>query len=99
MRKVDTTGARLPAQLQEGARDSVGAAMYIGTQIGGSQGGVLASAAQDAFIDAMGPALIAAAVAGLVGALAVLRFMPARHLTEEEQGAALKAGASGRARD
>ncbi len=60
--------------------DSVGAALAIAAQLPGAAGEVLATAARNGFVDALGAGAIVAAVAILIGALLVGRFMPARHL-------------------
>ncbi len=96
---VDGFVSNLPAQAAGPARDSVGAAMRIAALAGGGQGEALAAAARNAFVDAMGVALIVAAAVAFVGALLVLRFMPARDVdgsrpgeSPSETGAAETAG-------
>ncbi len=71
---------QLPAQVAGPASDSVGAALAIAAQLPGALGDALATAARNGFVDALGAGAIVAAVAILIGALAVGRFMPPRHL-------------------
>jgi hypothetical protein len=62
--------SRLPAAVPEVARESLGAAV---------QGGAaLASAAQDAFVEAMARASLLVAVVAALGAFAAWRYLPAR---------------------
>jgi DHA2 family multidrug resistance protein-like MFS transporter len=72
--------AQLPPQVAGPASDSVGAALLIAGQLPGALGTALAMAAQSGFVDALGAGAIVAAVAILIGALLVGRFMPPRHL-------------------
>jgi len=60
------------------ARDSIGAAVGVANGIGGDAGRSLAAAARSAYVDAMGPAVVVAAVAALAGALIAVFFLPAR---------------------
>jgi EmrB/QacA subfamily drug resistance transporter len=76
--------AQLPPDAAEAAKDSVGAAIAIGSTFGGPRGEALAAAARQEFVDAMGIAFIAAAAVAFVGALAVLKFMPAGHLGSQQ---------------
>lgn len=68
----------LPAPLAEAARDSVGAATVIARQLGGGAATTILAVAHAAFIDAMGRAVIVAAVVAGLGALIALLFLPAR---------------------
>lgn len=58
------------------AGDSIGAADAVAAQLGGSTGAELATRAGQAFTDALGIGLAAAAVVALVGALLVLLRLP-----------------------
>ena len=60
----------------EAASESVGAAHAIAGQVGGPAGRELADTAGQAFTDALGIGLTAAAVAALAGALLVLLRLP-----------------------
>jgi len=72
--------AGLPPQAAGPAQDSVGAAVNIGNQIGGTQGQSLIDTARLAFVDGMHVAFLAAAIIAVVAALLVLKYMPPRHL-------------------
>ncbi|HEU4488666.1 MAG TPA: DHA2 family efflux MFS transporter permease subunit [Actinomycetota bacterium] len=66
----------LPAPLATAASSSLGAALQIADQIGGSSGAQLAAAAKDTFVDAMGVALLVGAAIALLASLIVARLMP-----------------------
>jgi hypothetical protein len=68
----------LPAEASAAAGDSVGAAVAIGSQLGGPGGEALASAARTGFVDALGVAAVLAAAVALVTAAFVARAMPPR---------------------
>lgn len=85
--KMAAATAALPSGMAASARDSVGAAIAIGSKTGGPQGEALAATARAEFVSAMGIAFIAAAAVALVGSLMVLKFMPARHLGSQEAAA------------
>jgi EmrB/QacA subfamily drug resistance transporter len=78
--------AQLPPQAAGPAADSVGAALAIAAQLPGAVGQALASAARSGFVDALANGAVVAAAVIVVGALVVLRFMPARHLPEADRG-------------
>jgi hypothetical protein len=69
---------QLPAEASAAAGDSVGAAVAIGSQLGGPGGEALASAARTGFVDALGVAAVVAAAVALVTAAFVARAMPPR---------------------
>jgi EmrB/QacA subfamily drug resistance transporter len=73
----DETGG-LPADAATAAQDSVGGAVAVADGMSGDAGTSLADRAADAFTDAMALGLVGAAVVSFVGALLVIRFMPAR---------------------
>ena len=75
--------ARVPDRLAEAARDSVGGTLTVARHLPGPAGD-LASAARHAFTDAMGVVFLAAAATALVSAALVLRFMPDRGPSPEE---------------
>jgi hypothetical protein len=85
-RMTDAT-AGLPPQAAEPAGDSVGAALAVSAQLGGEAGTMLMTAAQSAFVDAMGFAALIAAAVAFAGALLVRRFMPPRDDEEEAHSA------------
>jgi EmrB/QacA subfamily drug resistance transporter len=70
--------AGLPAESAAVAQDSVGGAVAVADGMPGDSGASLADRAADAFTDAMALGLVGAAVVSFVGALLVIRFMPAR---------------------
>ncbi|MGI8776050.1 MAG: MFS transporter [Acidimicrobiales bacterium] len=69
-------GVRGPAVTA--ARDSIGAAVGVAQGVGGAPGRALATAARVAYVDAMGPAVMVAAAAALLGAVIAAVFLPAR---------------------
>lgn len=73
-----TATVGLPDPAAAAARDSVGAAIRVGSQLG-PQGPALIEAARNTFADAMGTAFVVAAAVAFLGGLVVLKFMPARH--------------------
>jgi EmrB/QacA subfamily drug resistance transporter len=86
-----TTG--LPAGAAEAAQDSVGGAVAVADGMSGSSGDALAGKAGEAFTDAMALGLVGAAIAAFLGALLVLRFMPARSEAPELHAVAAPAPA------
>lgn len=82
--RVADAVASLPGEVAAAARDSVGAAMQIAATLPPEAGRALADAAGRAFIEAIGRASLIGAAIVLAGSLLVLRFMPPRHLLEEE---------------
>lgn len=67
-----------PAELGAAVRDSVGAALTVAAQLGGSDAERLVLAAKEAFISAMDQTLLIGAGVTLFGALIALLFLPAR---------------------
>ncbi len=90
-RVEDATGA-LPAEQATAASDSVGAAVRIADGLPGSAGAALEHAAANAYTEALGLGLLAAAAVALVGAAVVSRLLPAHH----RRGRAGAEGAAGR---
>jgi DHA2 family multidrug resistance protein-like MFS transporter len=68
----------LPADAAGSASDSIGGAVQVASQIGGSTGESLIAAAQDAFVTSMSEAAIVAASLALLAAFVAARFLPAR---------------------
>ncbi len=68
----------LPAPTTEQALSSVGAAIEIGTKVGGAAGAAIVTAAKTSFIHAMDRGLIVGALIALVGALVALMWLPSR---------------------
>jgi EmrB/QacA subfamily drug resistance transporter len=67
----------LPAQAQQAAEESLGAALLIAQQMG-SAGAGLADAARQAFVDALGSGLVVGAVVAAIAAVVVAIALPAR---------------------
>ncbi len=74
----------LPVELADAARDSVGAAIIIAGTLPEGVGDVLALAARESFMDAWQVMALVVCGIGVVAAVFVRRFMPPRHLPEEE---------------
>jgi len=76
----------LPAEQGEIARDSIGAAVQLAASLPQEDALALVTAAQSAFTDALGLAVLIGAGFSLVGVLIVARFMPARdpHVSEDD---------------
>ncbi len=70
--------AGVPAAGIAAAKDSVGAALAVAAKAPGAAANVLADAARSAFIDGMHTGLIVGAGVALLGAIAVLIWLPAR---------------------
>ena len=70
--------ASLTAEEAEVARDSIGAAVQLAASLPQADALALSAAANSAFTDALGLALLIGAAFSLVGLLIVVRFMPAR---------------------
>jgi EmrB/QacA subfamily drug resistance transporter len=69
---------RVPHSIQETIRGSLGGALEVAREIGGSSGQMLARFAHSAFISAMDLGLLAAALVAFAGALFALLALPAR---------------------
>ena len=92
-RVEDATSALPPAQA-EAAGDSVGAAVAVADSLPAGAGAALDHAAGVAYSDALGMGLLAGAGVAFMGALIVLRYLPARHrATETPRVATQPAGA------
>jgi DHA2 family multidrug resistance protein-like MFS transporter len=72
--------------MADAARNSVGAATQIATNVAGPAGDALGTAARSAFVDALGIVFIAAAAVAFLGSLLVFRFMPAQDLVADTVG-------------
>src|SRR6266545_7088501 len=75
---LDGSIAGLPAEAQAGAEDSVGAAGAVAAQLPHDAASNLLATTGDAFTQAMGIGLVAAAALAAATAVVVLRFLPAR---------------------
>ena len=65
-----------PAPAAEAARSSLGGALAVAEQLGGGAGAALARAAELAFVDAMGTAVLVGASTALLGAVVIATFLP-----------------------
>jgi predicted MFS family arabinose efflux permease len=74
----------LPAELADAARDSVGTAIIIAGTLPEGTGDTLALAARESFMDAWQVMALVVCGIGVVATGFILRFMPPRHLPEEE---------------
>jgi len=74
-RMSDDVG-NLPDPAADAARDSVGAAIHVASEVGGPAGEALAAAARASFVDAMGIAALVAASIAIIGAAVVARWLP-----------------------
>jgi EmrB/QacA subfamily drug resistance transporter len=74
----DRLDGSVPAPAVDAAKESMGAALAVGHQIGGSQGDQIIGAARDAFVHAMTRASLITAAFAFIGALVALRWLPAR---------------------
>jgi EmrB/QacA subfamily drug resistance transporter len=68
--------AHLDAPATHAVEQSIGSALHQAARLGGDAGPALARAAGDAYIDAMGVALLVAAAGLVIGAALVHRFLP-----------------------
>ena len=84
--RMEGAVAGLPPDAARAASDSVGAASRIASMLPTEVAGGLADAANKAFTDGLGMAVLVSAAAAFVGAVLVARFMPARHLPVEQGG-------------
>jgi DHA2 family multidrug resistance protein-like MFS transporter len=88
--------AGLPAAVATAASNSVGAATQVAAHLGAA-GGPLVAAAQAAFIDGLGTAVLVSIGFTLAGALVALLFLPARPAqpTTKPQPEAVRTGPAG----
>jgi hypothetical protein len=75
----------LPADAADAASRSVGAALEVGAQVGGSSGAAIITAAKESFISAMDRGLFVGATIALVGAMVALIWLPSRAATPTEE--------------
>jgi hypothetical protein len=71
-------GTTMPTAVAHAVKGSLGAAIQVAGQVGGTPGALLTQAARGAFVDAIGTTLLVAAGIAFLGALTALRFLPAR---------------------
>ncbi|MFQ5745486.1 MAG: MFS transporter, partial [Acidobacteriota bacterium] len=82
--RLGDAAASLPAEEAEVARDSIGAAVQLAASLPQEDALALTAAANSAFTDALGLAVLIGAGFSLVGVLIVARFMPARDTNVSE---------------
>ncbi len=82
--RLGDAAASLPAEEAAVARDSIGAAVQLAASLPQEDALALTTAANSAFTDALGLAVLIGAGFSLVGALIVARFMPARDTNVSE---------------
>ena len=83
---IATAYSRDMTTAPDAARESVGAAHAIAGQVGGAPGRELADTAGQAFTDALGIGLTAAAAVALAGALLVLMRLPSGRTQDHDAG-------------
>jgi EmrB/QacA subfamily drug resistance transporter len=80
----DRLDGTVPAPALHAAKESMGGALAVGNQIGGSDGARIIDAAREAFVHAMTRASLVTAAFAAVGALVALRWLPARAADHDE---------------
>ena len=83
--RIEEAVQGLPIDAAAAASDSVGAATRVASMLPDDLGSGLTFAANIAFADALGIAVLVNAALALTGAILVWRFMPAHHLPESDQ--------------
>jgi hypothetical protein len=81
--RVSDSVASLPAHARLAAEDSIGQANAIAAELPAAEAARVVDAAADAFTQAMGLGFVVAGACALLGALAVRRWLPARHAEPE----------------
>jgi hypothetical protein len=76
--RISDDVAALPEPARSAAKESIGQANAVAAQLPAAQGDSLAHSAATAFTGALGLSFAIAAGVGLIGALAVRRWLPAR---------------------
>jgi Na+/melibiose symporter-like transporter len=76
--EVEAATTALPAPAGDAANDTLGGALQVASQLGGSAGRALTDASQHAFVSGMGTAALVAAAVTLAGSLAALVLLPSR---------------------
>ena len=74
-----------PAGAAAAAKNSIGAAGQIATELGGPAGEALQTSANSAFVDGFVVAMAVVTGISLVGVLLVAKFMPARESSDEPE--------------
>jgi len=81
--RMASVTASLPADVAAVVRDSIGGALAVAQQIGGSGGDAITLAARSAFVDGMATASLIGAVVAIGGAIVAVVWLPARAAGEE----------------
>jgi EmrB/QacA subfamily drug resistance transporter len=82
-------GDSVPTPALDTAKESMGAALGVGDQVGGSQGEQIVAAAREAFVYAMTRASFVTAAFALLGAVVAWRWLPARAIDHDADAIAL----------
>lgn len=82
----DDLDGTVPAPALHAAKESMGAALAVGNQVGGRDGARIIDAAREAFVHAMTRASLVTAAFAAVGALVALRWLPARATDHNQAG-------------
>jgi hypothetical protein len=88
--RIADAAAGLPSGAQDAIKDSIGGADAVAAKLPADQGTSLAHSAANAFTDALGLGLCAAAVAALLAAVVVIRRLPARAADEVHHSAPIE---------
>jgi hypothetical protein len=80
----DNLDGKVPAPALDAAKESMGAALAVGNQVGGSDGARIVDAAREAFVHAMTRASLVTAAFAVIGAIVALRWLPARATDHDE---------------
>jgi Na+/melibiose symporter-like transporter len=76
--RMAPVAATLPADAAALARDSIGGAIAVAQQVGGSAGEAITAAARSAFVEGMGLAALIGAAVAVGGAVVAALWLPAR---------------------
>jgi EmrB/QacA subfamily drug resistance transporter len=83
---IASTTATLPAGAADAAGDSLGGAVVVAQQVGGSAGDAILEAGRAAYVNGFGVALTIAAVVAAAGAAVAAIWLPARAAEPEADG-------------
>lgn len=83
--KAASAFSNISPEIIDAASDSVGAAVTIATQLPEGTGEALALAAKNSFMDGWQVMAFVTCGVSIIGALVILKFMPARHEKSPEQ--------------
>lgn len=90
---VGSSTAALPPEAAHVAGNSIGGAVVVAQQIGGSAGTALLDVARNAYVDGFGVALTIAAVVALAGVVIAAAWLPGRTAHSEEDDSVVDLGA------